>query len=58
MEALFWIVIPSVGFALFIGTAIWVSVNYNSASKTSWWTCTMLAGTLVAIILATNFLIG
>jgi hypothetical protein len=58
MEFLLWVVLPSVGFALFIGTAMWGSVNHNSATKTSWWACTALSGTLVTIILATSLLLG
>lgn len=58
MKEALWIVLPTAGFAVFIGTALWASINSNRASRTSWGAVTALVGALLTIVLATHLLIG
>jgi hypothetical protein len=53
-----WIGLPTVGFALLGGTALWVSVNHNHSNRVSWLASVSLFGMLLIIVLAASRLIG
>ncbi len=58
LETILLIILPTIGFAMFIGTAIWVVINRDRTPKTFWWAVVGVVGMLLAIVLATQLLIG
>ena len=58
MDDMLWIGLPTVGFALLGGTALWVSVNHNNPHRVSWWAAMGITGTLLTILLVSQLLIG
>jgi hypothetical protein len=48
--------LPSLGFALFIGAALWLSANHKKPGRVSWWAATGLAAAFVLTIYGTHAL--
>lgn len=57
IDVLLWIVLPTFGYALFIGTALWQWANRDGTRRVSWWASVGLSGLLLSVIMSAHLLI-